>query len=105
MYYFITEFDSIIKKKILIVEDVEENRILLRFLLESFGYQVIEAIDGFRAVEIVKHQIPDLILIDMALPLINGITATKIIRQFKETSKIPIIALTASGQFILSAGN
>lgn len=88
------------KKKVLIVEDYEDSRSLLKFLIESYGYQVIEAEDGFKAVEIVKHQVPDLILMDMALPLINGITATKIIRQFKETSKVPIIALTASGQFI-----
>ncbi len=99
MYYFTTRFNSI-KKKILIVEDVEDTRVLIKFLLESLGYQVIEAIDGFKAVELVRHQIPDLILMDMALPLIDGITATKIIRHFKETSKVPIIALTASGQFI-----
>ncbi len=87
-------------KTILIVEDFEDSRIFLKYLLENLGYQVLEAEDGFKAVEIAKRHVPDLILMDMALPLINGLSATKIIRQFKETSKIPIIALTASGQFI-----
>lgn len=87
-------------KTILIVEDFEDSRILLKYLLEKLGYKVLEAEDGFKAMEIAKRHIPDLIFMDMALPLINGLSATKIIRQFKETSKIPIIAITASGEFI-----
>jgi CheY-like chemotaxis protein len=87
-------------KTILIVEDFEDSRSFMKFLLEGMGYKVIEAEDGFKAVEMVRRQIPDLILMDMALPLINGLTATKIIRQFRESSKVPIIAMTASGQFI-----
>ena len=87
-------------KTILIVEDFEDTRVMMRFLLESLGYQVLEAENGWKAVESVKKQVPDLILMDMALPLINGLTATKIIKQFSETSKVPIIAMTASGQFI-----
>ena len=87
-------------KIILIVEDFKDTRVLMKFLLEDLGYQVLEAENGWKAVESVKRQVPDLILMDMALPLINGITATKIIRQFHETSKVPIIAITASGEFI-----
>jgi CheY-like chemotaxis protein len=87
-------------KTILIVEDFEDSRILLKYLLEKLGYEVLEAEDGFKAMEIAKRHIPDLIFMDMALPLINGLSATKIIRQFKETSKIPIIAITASGEYI-----
>jgi CheY-like chemotaxis protein len=87
-------------KTILIVEDFKDTRVLMKFLLEGLGYQVIEAEDGWKAVESVKKQIPDLILMDMALPYTDGLTATKIIRQFKETAKIPIIAFTASGEFI-----
>ena len=87
-------------KTILVVEDFEDSRIFIKFLLERLGYKVLEAEDGFKAVEIVRRQVPDLILMDMALPLINGLTATRIIRQFRETSKVPIIAMTASGQFI-----
>ena len=87
-------------KTILVVEDFEDARRLTKFLLEDMGYKVLEAENGWKAVESVKRQVPDLILMDMALPLINGLSATKIIREFKETSNTPIIAFTASGQFM-----
>jgi CheY-like chemotaxis protein len=87
-------------KTILIVEDFEDTRKLMKYLLEDLGYEVLEARDGWNAVETVKKQVPDLILMDMALPMIDGLSATKLIRQFKETSQTPIIALTASGEFI-----
>ena len=87
-------------KTILIVEDFEDTRVMVRYLLEDMGYRVLEASDGWKAVEAVKRQAPDLILMDMALPLINGLSATKLIRQFDETAKIPIIAFTASGQYL-----
>ncbi len=87
-------------KTILVVEDFKDTRVLMKYLLEGLGYNVLEAEDGWKAVESVKKQLPDLILMDMALPNTDGLTATKIIRQFKEMSKIPIIAFTASGEFI-----
>ena len=87
-------------KTILVVDDFEDTQVLMKFLLEKLGYQVLQAKDGWKAVESVKRQLPDLILMDMALPLVNGIAATKLIRQLKEASEIPIIAFTASGQFI-----
>jgi two-component system cell cycle response regulator DivK len=87
-------------KTILIVEDFEDTRVMVKYLLEDMGYKVLEASDGWKAVECVKRQVPDLILMDMALPLINGLSATKIIRQLDETSEIPIIAFTASGQYL-----
>ena len=87
-------------KTILIVEDFEDTRDMMRFLLEDLGYQVLEAENGWKAVESVKKQVPDLILMDMALPSTDGLAATKMIRQFKETSKTPIIAFTASGEYI-----
>jgi len=87
-------------KTILVVDDFEETQTLMKFLLEKLGYQVLQARDGWKAVEAVKKQLPDLILMDMALPLVNGLAATKLIRELKEASEIPIIAFTASGQFI-----
>lgn len=87
-------------KTILVVEDFKDTRILMKFILEGLGYNVLEAEDGWKAVESVKRQVPDLILMDMALPYTDGIAATKIIRRIKETSEIPIIAFTASGEFI-----
>lgn len=87
-------------KTILIVEDFEDARVMMKFLLEDLGYRVLEAENGWKAVESVKKQVPDLILMDMALPQTDGLSATKIIRKFKETAQIPIIAFTASGDFI-----
>lgn len=87
-------------KTILIVEDFANTRTLMKFLLERLGYQVLEAEDGWSAIETVKRLLPDLIIMDMALPKMDGLSATKIIRSFKEASEIPIIAFTASGQFI-----
>lgn len=87
-------------KTILIVEDFADTRVMMKFLLEDMGYQVLEAENGWKAVESVKKQIPDLILMDMALPSTDGLAATKMIRQFEETSKVPIIAFTASGEYI-----
>jgi CheY-like chemotaxis protein len=81
-------------KKILVVEDVADIQLMMRVLLESFGYQVITANDGSEAVEKVKEDQPDLILMDIMMPVLDGISATKIIREF-ETDKIPIIAVTA----------
>jgi CheY-like chemotaxis protein len=87
-------------KTILIVEDFKDTRVLMKFLLEDLGYEVLEAEDGWKAVESVKKQVPDLILMDMALPQTDGIAATKIIRKIAETANTPIIGFTASGEFI-----
>lgn len=87
-------------KTVLIVEDFEDTRRLIKFVLEDLGYNVLEATDGWNAVEVVKKQTPDLILMDLALPMINGLSATRLLRGMEETAKTPIIALTASGQFL-----
>ena len=87
-------------KTILVVEDFEDARRMIKFLLEDLGYEVLEAEDGWKAIESVKRQIPDLVLMDLALPMINGLSATRMLRELDETSETPIIALTASGQFL-----
>lgn len=86
------------KRKILIVEDYEDARLFMKFLVESYGYQVIEAADGLEAIESIKAQFPDLILMDMAMPVMDGIAATKAIRKFKYGTEVPIIAVTAHGK-------
>jgi CheY-like chemotaxis protein len=85
-------------KTILIVEDYAVNRSFVKFLLEDYGYEVLEAANGEEAVASVKNQMPDLILMDIAMPDMNGMTATKIIRQLDGMGKLPIIAVTAYGQ-------
>ncbi len=85
-------------KKILIVEDYEDTREFMKFLIESYGYQVIEATDGIEAVDRAKQQCPDLILMDISLPFVDGLTATKTIRECSSKTQMPIIAVTAFGK-------
>jgi CheY-like chemotaxis protein len=85
-------------KTILIVEDYAVNRSFLKFLLEEYGYEVLEAENGLEAVETVQNQPPDLILMDLAMPDMDGLTATEKIRQMDGMAKLPIIAVSAYGQ-------
>ncbi|WP_256757027.1 response regulator [Cohnella sp. WQ 127256] len=81
--------------KILLVEDNELNRDMLTRRLARKGYQVIVAEDGQQGVELAIQQSPDLILMDMSLPVLDGWEATRILKNKLETKAIPIIALTA----------
>ena len=80
---------------ILIVEDEPRNLKLIRDLLEVSGYMVLEAIDGKQGVEIAKAKKPDLILMDIQLPVMEGFEATRILKADERTRDIPIMALTA----------
>lgn len=84
-------------RTILIVEDYEDTRSCMKFLIESYGYEVVEAADGLEAIESFRHNFPDLVLMDISMPKMDGLSATKAIRQFKGTDSIPIIAVTAYG--------
>jgi CheY-like chemotaxis protein len=87
------------KRKILIVEDYEDARLFMKYLLESYGYQVIEAGDGLEAIESLKSNFPDLILMDISLPVMDGLTAAETIRKkFKRGVDVPIIAVTIHGK-------
>lgn len=85
-------------KKVLIVEDNEDTRGFMKFLIESYGYQVVEATDGIEALERVKHQNPDIILMDVSLPFVDGLTTAKAIRGIDTVSEVPIIIITALGK-------
>ncbi len=85
-------------KTILVVEDYDDSRSFMRFLLEDFGYEVEEASNGQEAVDKVKHQFPSLILMDMSMPVMDGLTAARIIRKFDGGARLPIIAVTAFGK-------
>ncbi len=82
-------------KKVLVIEDNEINLYLMRTILQKLGYQVIEAQDGFTGVELAIAERPDLILMDIQLPGLDGYEATKKIRSIEETKDIPIIAITS----------
>jgi two-component system, cell cycle response regulator DivK len=81
--------------KILLVEDNEMNRDMLSRRLTRKGFEVVMALDGQQAVEAAAAQSPDLILMDMSLPVIDGWEATRRIKAAAATSGIPVIALTA----------
>jgi CheY-like chemotaxis protein len=81
--------------KILLVEDNEMNRDMLSRRLERRGFQVVIAVDGQQGVELARSTAPDLILMDMSLPVLDGWEATRQLKQAAETRAIPIIALTA----------
>lgn len=82
-------------KKVLVVEDYEDSREFMRCLLESFGYEVVVAADGFEALRVASEQSPDLIFMDISMPHMDGLTATREIRRHKGLEKTPIIAITA----------
>ena len=80
---------------IMVVEDFEDNRFMMRRLLEMSGYQVLEAVNGEEAVEIAKRERPSLILMDLSLPLLDGLAATRRIRQEADLRDVPIVAVSA----------
>ena len=81
--------------KILIVEDNEMNRDMLTRRLERRGYDICVAIDGLQGLDVARTQLPDLILMDMSLPRMDGWEVTRLLKAESSTSHIPIIALTA----------
>ena len=81
--------------KILLVEDNEMNRDMLSRRLIRRGYEVVIAVDGAQGVSLASSEAPDLILMDMSLPVMNGQAATRMIKGNEETRDIPVIALTA----------
>jgi CheY-like chemotaxis protein len=81
--------------RLLIVEDNEMNRDMLSRRLIRRGYEVVEARDGIEGIEIARNQQPDLILMDLSLPEMDGWTATRILKSESSTRHIPVVALTA----------
>ena len=79
---------------ILLVEDVEDSRYFMRLELEHHGYRVIEAEDGEKAVELALRERPNIILMDLSLPGIDGLEATRQIRRDDHMHEVPIIAVT-----------
>jgi len=82
-------------KRILVVEDTEDNRPIIRDLLSSVGYELIEAADGAEGVAMAQSQLPDLILMDIQLPQMDGYEATRRIRAVPDLARVPIIAVTS----------
>lgn len=86
------------KSKVLVVEDYDDTREFMKFLLQDYGFDVSEAANGYEAIEAVNRQVPDLILMDISMPGMDGLTAARKIREQKNASRTPIIAITAYGE-------
>ena len=82
-------------KTVLLVEDNEDNRIVYSTILRHFGYQVTEALNGEEGIAKARAERPDLILMDISIPIIDGWEATQVLKHDPATNEIPIIALTA----------
>ena len=81
--------------KILIVEDNEKNLKLFKVIIESLGYDTLLAVNGKEGLRVAKEHIPDLILMDIQMPKMDGISAMKVLRSDEKTKDIPVIALTS----------
>ncbi|MGI8898869.1 MAG: response regulator [Pyrinomonadaceae bacterium] len=80
---------------VLLVEDTQDNRMMMRRLLELSGYRVSEAVNGVEAVKAAEREMPNIILMDLSLPIVDGLAATRRIRQLPDLAEVPIIAVSA----------
>lgn len=92
-------------KTVLLVEDYDDSRFMMGQLLEMSGYRVLEAADGREAVEVAERECPDVVLMDLQMPVLDGFTATSIIRRTESTCRVPVIAVSAQSteEFISAA--
>lgn len=84
-----------VRPTVLVVEDFEDNRFMMRRLLEMSGYRVVEAVNGKQAVEMAETEDPAIILMDLSLPMLDGLAATRRIREQNGQSRVPIVAVSA----------
>ncbi len=80
---------------VMLVDDYEDTRRMIRCMLELRGCQVLEAANGQEAIEMAQAQSPDLILMDLNMPVLDGFNATLRIREYEPTRDVPVVALTA----------
>lgn len=85
-------------KRILLADDEENLRMLVHLTLEDPKFEIHEAADGFKALQMARELRPDLVLLDWMMPVMSGIDTAKALRQDPQTTHIPIIMLTAKGQ-------
>ncbi len=83
------------RPRVLLVEDSEDNRFMMKRLLEMSGYEVIEAVNGEQAVNTAQTMLPDLILMDLSLPRVDGLAATRLIRRLPTLKNVPIVVVSA----------
>jgi CheY-like chemotaxis protein len=86
-----------VKRTILVVDDFDDTRLLLKTWLEKKGFNVVEAENGNRAVAVALEVHPDLIIMDMQMPELDGLSATRKIRRMRELDRVPVVAVSAYG--------
>ena len=84
-------------RTVLIVDDFDDTRLLLRTWLERRGFRVVEAENGLQAIDQADTELPDLIIMDMQMPQLDGLAATRRIRKLKSMNSVPIVAVSAYG--------
>ena len=82
-------------RTVLIIEDNEDNRIIYAAALQHFGYRVLEADNGYTGIEMARRSRPDVVLMDLSMPILDGLEATQVLKHDAETSRIPVIVVTA----------
>jgi two-component system cell cycle response regulator DivK len=87
------------KAKILVIEDNEQNMYLVTFILEKHDYQVFRSTNGIEGISLAGQQKPDLILLDIQLPVMDGYTVARELRKMVELEKTPIIAVTSYAMY------
>lgn len=83
------------KRKILLIEDNDQNRYMTTFLLERHGYEVVSAVDGPTGIELASRTQPNLILLDIQLPQMDGYAVARALRQNPALDRVPIVAVTS----------
>ena len=81
--------------RVLLIEDNQQNRYLATFLLERSGFQVTSAADGIRGIELAVEMMPDIILLDIQLPGLNGYAVARVLRKNAALNAVPIVAVTS----------
>jgi CheY-like chemotaxis protein len=84
--------------RILLVEDIDDSREVYRMMLEELGHQVVEATNGIEAIRSAIKNPPDLVIMDLSMPEVDGFQAVSALRSIKSSSQVPILAITAYPQ-------
>lgn len=83
---------------ILVVDDFDDTRLMMRLWLQKRGYRVVEASDGLEALDVARREVPDLVIMDIEMPAMDGLAATRRIREEENLRDVPVVAVSAYGE-------
>ena len=86
-----------LSRTILVVDDFDDTRLIMRLWLERRGYRVVEASDGVEALDVARMEQPDLIIMDIEMPALDGLAATRRLREDEQLRRVPVVAVSAYG--------